>query len=380
MEIVQRGSLHWQRAVYVHMSGQASSSAWGALGLAPLWLASQVYRGLNAGHHASYTSGVRRRNRLPCRVISVGNLTLGGTGKTPLTMWLARWCQQQGWRVAVLSRGYGAQTAKPFQVVSTGDGPLLDWRLVGDEPYLLARALPGIPVLVGRNRSLSGRYACDQFGVEVIILDDGFQHYALHRDLDVVLIDANNPFGHGTLLPRGILREPLSALRRADAIVLTRVDMATTPLPALRHQIRRWNAHQPLSDLTMVAEMLYRGEASVPGGIAWLRRRRVVAFAGIGNPLAFTTTLTQLGSEVVAQVVFPDHYPFTPADWQALIDLAHQRHAECLVTTEKDAVRLAPKWQAPIPVYTLRIGVRLACQDVSLPQQLCALMTSAPVH
>jgi tetraacyldisaccharide 4'-kinase len=313
-------------------------------------------------------------------VLSIGNLTLGGTGKTSLTMWVARWYQQHGWRVAVLSRGYGAQTTAPFCVVSAGDGPLLDWRAVGDEPYLLARALPGIPVLIGKDRSLSGRYACDQFGAQVVVLDDGFQHYALQRDLDVVLLDASNPFGHGTLLPRGTLREPAYALRRADAIVLTRVEMAAARLPALCQQLRQWRVHQPLYGMTTVAEALYEGETCVPAGLAWLRQRRVVAFAGIGQPRAFATTLAQLGSDVGALVVFPDHHPYTEADWRAIVDVACQQHAACLVTTEKDAVRLAPHWQAPMPVYTLRVGVHFAQGLPVLQHQLQALMDHAQAY
>jgi tetraacyldisaccharide 4'-kinase len=377
METILMDGSRWRRTVYACMNGHAAPSVWMTLGLAPLWLASHLYRGVSVGHYVSYTYGMRRSKQLPCRVISIGNLTLGGTGKTPLTMWMARWYQEQGWRVVVLSRGYGAQPATPFRVVSTGDGPLLDWRKVGDEPYLLAQSLPGIPVLIGRNRYLSGCYACDQFGAQVVILDDGFQHYALRRDLDVVLVDASNPFGHGTLFPRGILREPLRALRRADAIVLTRVHMAGQTLASLCRQIRCWNARQPIYYMTTVAEALYQRGASVPTGTSYLSGRRVVAFAAIGNPRAFTTTLAQLGGEVVALMAFPDHHPYTYEDWQAIVDLADRWQVECLVTTEKDAVRLAPDWQASMPVYALRIGVRFVRDYPSLQQPLQALMHHA---
>jgi tetraacyldisaccharide 4'-kinase len=353
---------------------------WAGLGLTPLWLASHCYRGVVAARYASYASGVRRRQQLPCRVISIGNLTLGGTGKTTLTIWMARWYQQHGWRVAVLSRGYRAQTTIPFCVVSVGDGPLLDWRAVGDEPYLLACSLPGVPVLIGKDRYRSGRYACDHFGAQVVILDDGFQYYALQRDLDMVLLDASNPFGHGTLFPRGTLREPLHALRRANAIILTRVEMAAERLPALCQQLRRCHAHQPVYYMTTVAEALYQGETCVPDGLTQLRQRRVVAFAGIGNPQAFASTLAQLESNVVALLVFPDHHPYTPADWHTIVDLACQRHAECLVTTEKDAVRLASSWQAPMPVYSLRIGVSFVQGHATLQQQLQTLDQYAKTH
>jgi tetraacyldisaccharide 4'-kinase len=380
MEMILMGGLQRRRTLYACMWGQATPSVWWQLGLTPLWLASQGYRGLVRGDLASYTCGVRQRRRLPCRVISIGNLTVGGTGKTPLTMWVARWYQQQGWRVAVLSRGYGAHTTGRVQVVSVGDGPLVDWRTAGDEPYHLACALPGVAVLIGRDRYASGHYAYEHLGAQVVILDDGFQHHALQRDLDVVLIDTSNPFGHGTLLPRGILREPLRALRRADAIILTRVEMASDRLSALLQQIRRWNPVQPIYRMTTVAEALCRGDTGSAVDLTWLQRRRLVAFTGIGNPQAFGTTLARLGGEVAALLVFPDHHPYTARDWQVIVEMARQRQAAGLVTTEKDAVRLEPSWQAPIPVYTLRIGVAFVPGDPSPHHQLQALMHHAHAH
>jgi tetraacyldisaccharide 4'-kinase len=285
-------------------------------------------------------------------------------------MWVARWYQQQGWRVAVLSRGYGAASSAGVQVVSSGHGPLLDWRTAGDEPYLLACALPGVPVLIGKQRYHTGRYAYEQFGAQVLILDDGFQHHALHRDLDVVLIDASNPFGCGALFPRGILREPLQALRRADAIVLTRVEMAGETLPALCQHIHRCCRQQPIYHMTTVVEALQRWDTHSTVDLAALHQRRVVAFVGIGNPQAFVTTLTRLGADVVALLVFPDHHPYTQADWQTIVATCERQHAACLVTTEKDAVRLAPSWQAAVPVYTLRIGVTFAAHATLFSHQL----------
>jgi len=329
------------------------------------------------GHLASYAWGMRRRRQLPCAVVSIGNLTLGGTGKTPLTMWVARWYQQQGWRVAVLSRGYGARPPARLRVVSSGHGPLVDWQAAGDEPYLLARCLPGVPVLIGKDRYRIGRYAYEQFGAHVLILDDGFQHHALQRDLDIVLIDASNPFGSGALFPRGILREPIRALHRADAIVLTRVEMAGETLPALWQQMRQWNKQQPIYCLATVVEALHCQGTHSTVDLAALRQGRVVAFVGIGNPQAFVTTLRRLGAEVAALLVFPDHHPYTQEDWQTIVATADKQQAACLVTTEKDAVRLAPSWQASVPVYTLRIGVTFAASDALFSHQLQALMHHA---
>ena len=371
------GGRRWPQALYTSLWRPTAPSLWWQVGLTPLWLASQCYRGLAHGHLASYTWGVRQRRTLPCAVVSIGNLTLGGTGKTPLTMWVARWYQQQGWRVAVLSRGYGARPPTRLRVVSSGNGPLIDWQAAGDEPYLLACCLPGVPVLIGKDRYRTGRYAYEQFGAHVLILDDGFQHYALQRDLDIVLIDASNPFGSGSLFPRGILREPLGALRRADAMVLTRVEMAGETLPALCQQMRRWNKQQPIYCLTTVVEALHRQDTPSAVDLATLRQGRVVAFVGIGNPQAFVTTLTRLGAEVAALLVFPDHHPYTQEDWQTIVATADKQQAVCLVTTEKDAVRLAPSWQASVPVYTLRIGVMFAASDALFSHQLQALIHHA---
>jgi tetraacyldisaccharide 4'-kinase len=211
----------------------------------------------------------------------------------------------------------------------------------------------------------------------VVVLDDGFQHGSLWRDLDVVLLDASNPFGPGALLPRGILREPVNALRRADAIVLTRVDMAAARLPALRQQVGDYSKGRPVYGVRMTAEALWQQDSAVADGLARLQGSRVVAFAGIGNPQAFVAMLEQLGSAVAALVVFPDHYRYTVSDWQSIGQIARQQRATCLVTTEKDAVRLPISWQTGIPVYTLRIGVRIMDGVAALEQQLAAVMAYA---
>ena len=380
MHTVRMGKPRWRQTVLAYMQGRAAPSGWVRLGLTPLWVLSQLYGGLVLGRYASYAWGIRRRQRLPCRVISIGNLTVGGTGKTPLTIWLARWLQKQGWRVVVLSRGYGGRAERPVQVVSTGAGPLLDWRIAGDEPYMLAHALPGIPVLIAADRYLGGQYACAHLDAQVLILDDGFQHYALHRDLDVVLIDASNPFGPGALLPRGILREPRRALQRADVIVLTRVDMATGTLPALCQQIRRWHARQPIYALVTVAEAWSQWGHDRLDGTTRLAGQRVVAFAGIGQPSALLATLAQLGAEVAACLEFPDHHPYTVDDWQAILAVALQQRAVCMVTTDKDAVRLAADWQAPMPLYIVRVDITFVQGQASFTQQLATLMEGAHMH
>lgn len=379
------GRSRWHYTLYRHMCGEGRTSVGTRLGLVPLWAASQVYRGLAYSHRQSFRWGWRMPHRLPCQVISIGNLTVGGTGKTPLAMWLARWCLDQGWRVAILSRGYGGQLGDEPRVVAVHQASAPAWSMVGDEPYLLAQELPCVPVVVGRDRIQSGLYAHRQFGAQVLILDDGFQHYRLARDLDVVLIDATNPFGHGALLPRGILREPLRALQRADAVVLTRVELARANLYAVYQRIRQWYPHGPIYHMTTTVEALtavarhtavkdtHAYEHAMP-----LCQQRVVAFVGIGNPFAFADTLTQLGCDVAALLVFRDHHPYTVTDWQAIVKMAGRYRASSIVTTAKDQVRLDPDWQTPIPLYTLRIGVSFVKGEALFHQQLRTVMTDAP--
>lgn len=370
----------WQDVLYRHMSSEGRAPVEATLGLLPLWAASQLYRGLAYSHRQSFRWGWRRQHRLPCRVISVGNLTVGGTGKTPLAMWLARWCRDQGWPVAILSRGYGGQPGDEPRVASTHQGHAPGWSAVGDEPYLLAQELPGVPVVVGRDRVRSGLYAHRRYGAQVLILDDGFQHYRLARDFDMVLIDATNPFGPGALLPRGILREPLQALRRADAVVLTRVELARESLPAICQRIRQVYPHGAIYHLTTTVEALSARDTQMSerGDALHPHQHRVVAFAGIGNPSAFAATLTQLGVDVAALLVFRDHHPYTAADWQAIVQAASRYGAAGLVTTAKDQVRLGPAWQAPVPLYTLRIGVAFAeGEATTLQQQLRTVINDA---
>ena len=376
MRMIEMHRDGWRRAVYDGMQGRPAPF-WVRAGLSPLWLASQGYRAAASAHRMGYTSGVRRRRRLPCPVVSIGNLTLGGTGKTPLTEWTAQWYQRQGWRVAVLSRGYGGEATEQPQVVSAGGGPLTDWRTAGDEAYLLARRLPGVSVLVGRDRYASGLYACERFGAQVLGLDDGFQHHALHRDCDIVLIDASNPFGHGALLPRGTLREPLGALRRAQVVVLSRVETAGDAVSGLCERIRRYADRQPIYRMAVNPAGLYRCSTGCLVEPSWLRQRRVAAFAGLGNPRAFVASLAQCGARVAAFLAFPDHHPYTPTDWQAICDAARREGVEALVTTEKDAVRLESSWSLPVPFYTLHINVELTPHDPPLTAHLDALMHHA---
>ena len=298
-----------------------------------------------------YDLGILRQRKLACPVISVGNLTVGGTGKTPTVIRIASLLKRHGRRPAVLSRGYGGRAKNAVNVVSDGNSRLLGWQEAGDEPVLIAGALPGIPVLTGSKRFLAGKTAVERFGVDILILDDGYQHRSLFRNLNILLIDAARPFGNGCLLPRGPLREPPAELRRAHILLLTgNADEAaslpeTASLPAFRG-IRR-----PME--------LIQAETGRADSLSTLRGRKVCAFAGIGSPEGFRQDLTALGADIVSFRAFPDHHPYSLSDMEALRRTAEQSGASLTVTTEKDGVRLEgfPDFMAGISL--LRIGMEI---------------------
>jgi tetraacyldisaccharide 4'-kinase len=321
-----------------------------------LRLFSIPYRGAVAVRNNLYNKGLFRQLRLPCPVVSVGNITVGGTGKTPMVILLAKLLREKGRRPAVLSRGYGVRTKASVNIVSDGNRLLMGWHEAGDEPVLIARSISGVPVLTGPRRHLTGRAAIGHLGADVLILDDAFQHRALYRDLDIVLIDSAHPFGNGRLLPGGPLREPPKALGRADLLV------------------RTGGSREPEPPLPQIPEMpSFRGfhisRGVVEGGTgrllpaASLQRQKVCAFAGIGRPEAFRRSLNELDSEIVSFRPFPDHHPYSRADVDSLRRLAAKTGADHIVTTEKDGVRLADFPDFLTEVSLLRIGMEIKPVD-----------------
>jgi tetraacyldisaccharide 4'-kinase len=274
-----------------------------------------------------YERGLLRQQRVDgLRVLSVGNLTVGGTGKTPAVGWLAAALAARGHAVAVLSRGYGRRGTRPLRV--TRDHSAAE---VGDEPLLLARASPGVPVYVGADRLALARWARAE-GASWALLDDGFQHRRLARDVDLLVVDAASPFGNGRLLPAGPLREPLSAVGRATAVWL-RCDSTDAPVPALC-------AHLPVIRARHVPDAVTDG-AGMRHSLNSLAGVRVLAFAGLARPRGFFAALSVLGAEVVDARPFPDHHPFSARELHGLAEDARRLGARC-VTTAKDAIRLPP--------------------------------------
>ena len=362
------------------MAAPAATGFRGQPVLAPLgWLFGGVVRLRNS----AYDRGLLAIRHLPVPVVSVGNLTVGGTGKTPLVAALARRLAARGRRPAVVLRGYGGRNARrpggPALLVSRGKpGHLLaDVDQAGDEALLLATILADVPVVVSAQRYHGGMQAITTCGADLVLLDDGFQHRALHRDLDLVALDATAPLGGGRLLPAGLLREPPLALRRAHALILTRAhgdllyERAAATLERVAPGVTIYRARHRATGLRLVSS----GPAPPPS-LAELKGMPVAGFAGLARPGALRDTLASLGARVVMFTPLADHHPFRPGEIQGLVDAGLQAGARLVITTAKDAVRMDPA--APHPhLAVLEIEMTLDRMD-SLVEQILALPSPGP--
>ncbi len=322
--------------------------------LFPFYLLSLPYGWAVHARSLFYSLGLLEIRTLPCPVISIGNITVGGTGKTPLVMALAKGLMKKGISVAILSRGYkGKRISKP--VVSDGKAIFLSPEESGDEPFLMARACEGIPVLVGKDRFTNGRIALQQFGVKGLLLDDGYQHLSLYRNINILLIDSHIGFGDHTLLPRGILREPLSQLRRTDIFLLTKVESPQTirPLEKEIYQIHPSSQvfHSHYEPVSLVSPDDHEEE------LHSLEGRKVLVLSGVANPAYFSSMLRKCGAEIIEEAVFPDHHRYTPEDLSSIE--RKSKAADCIVTTEKDMVKLKELDVHHLPIRALRVKVKI---------------------
>ncbi len=315
-----------------------------------------VYRlGLRLNRLA-YGGGIFPTRCLPGRVISVGNLTLGGTGKTPMVLMIARILRDNGLKPAVLSRGYGGNSQEKINVVCDGQQILLSAEVAGDEPVMIAERLKNIPVLTGKDRWLTGNYAMQHFGVDTLILDDGFQHLALSRDLNILLLDQKEPLGNGHLFPAGELREPVEESQRADLICLTRCsgkgnsrsqgDMLELPnnVPVIKTALR--------------LESLIRLDNHETIDAEFLRDQPVAAFCGIAKPGDFRDTLETAKARVVFFRAFPDHHRYVADDLKTLEQEAMKAGARYILVSEKDSVKIDPS-DFSLPVLKVIIEVEI---------------------
>ena len=333
---------------------QREKPFWMKVLLFPLYLLSLPYGGAVRIRSLLYSLGLFHAKRLPCPVISVGNITVGGTGKTPLVITLAKGLMDRGIPAAILSRGYkGRGSSEAF--VSDGQAVLLSPEESGDEPFQMANALRGIPILIGKDRFANGKLVLQRFGIRGIILDDGYQHLQLHRDLNILLIDSQVGFGDRHLLPRGILREPLNQLCRAHFFLLTKVEdpESCQPLERMLKEIHR-------SSPIFHSHYEPRGLVNLKGewvDLTSLKGKRAMALSGIVNPEYFTLLLKKCGMEIVRQMIFPDHYLYSARD---LISIEEKsREVDWIVTTEKDMVKLREMKIDHPPLGALRIEMKI---------------------
>lgn len=327
-----------------------------------------------AARARAYGWGLLRTGRLPCPVVSIGNLTLGGSGKTPTVELAALALRELGASPAVVSRGYGRQS-RGVGVVADRDGVKLDARGAGDEPLLLAERLPGIPVVVGEDRFEAGRVAVERCGATVLVLDDGFQNRTVDKDLEVLVLNGRAPWGNGRLFPRGTLREPLSALARADLVVVTNAaDAGVSPVSErLRRYTDRASVIRAAYHVTEAREVS-SGRRAEAGALAG---RRLLAFCGLGSPKSFADTLAGLGVRVGGMMEFPDHHWYTAADLDELARQATAIGTEGLVTTEKDWIRLRGLGLPPAPLWVLPVRLTLETGQEAWIKALGRTLTSS---
>lgn len=295
------------------------------------------------GLSAKKAYALRNQKKLPCRVISVGNLTVGGTGKTPATIALAEEAKRRGLSPVVLTRGYKGSAKGPC-FVTRGEGALLNAAEAGDEPVLMAGKLPGVPIVKGGNRYEAGLFALQHLNSQLLfILDDGFQYWKLYRDKDILLIDSGNPFGNRALLPLGKLREPLGAMKRADIVVLTKCKGPDGPqrndVEGLIAEIKKYNAAAPifLSGHSIVDVSLRSGEKISPDLI---KGRKVFCFCALGDPGSFRGTVAATGAVITGAMTFRDHYTYSAEDMARVKAEAGKSGAEWIVTSEKDMIKI----------------------------------------
>ena len=288
-----------------------------------------------------YSAGLLKSHCLDDPVLSVGNLTVGGTGKTPFVAYLAGLIKKFGKKPIILSRGYRGTAESSNLIVTDGHGIFCTPEECGDEPYLLARKLKGVTIIVGKNRLASSNLIPSSSDARpVFILDDGYQYLRLKRDINLVLLDGTNPFGQDALFPFGQLREPFSAIRRADAVIITRSHQMKIPKEIILQRVKRFNPDGPVFLFGQSTEFMVSPFSRKKRPIQSLSGKSVVALAGIGNPSQFLKDLGNAGLKINEQLLYRDHHPYAQSDIDTVVDMCRTMKIEAIVTTEKDLIRL----------------------------------------
>lgn len=316
-----------------------------------------------------YKAGLKKQVKLDCCVISIGNITVGGTGKTPTAQKVATMIKNMGYNVVILNRGYRSHWDKEMGLVSDGKKIFMTAYEAGDEAYLMAKTLPGIPVIIGKNRSVTGKFAVEKLNAEVIIMDDGYQHWQLYRDLDMVLVDTFNMFGNGCLLPRGTLREPLTNLDRAGLFLFTKTDQSSQlSRNNLRYTLAKYNDEAPViesvhhpKNFVEIADW-YKGIYENTHDLSELQGKKVMVFSAIGNPSSFEQTLSSIGIEILEAIRYPDHHDYGMLEMQYITERASSKEAVALITTAKDAVKIPTEFiyfNRDLPLYILNMDIMI---------------------
>lgn len=334
-----------------------------ALVILPLSVVASLFYGIAvAVRNFLYDKGLLKSAKLPAYVISIGNLTTGGTGKTPITAEMANRLTETGRRVAVISRGYGGKLdINATNIISDGQTVFHTAEQAGDEPFWIAKNAPGTVVITGKNRVASGRLAIEKYNCDVLLVDDGFQHRKLQRDLDIVLVDGTRVFGNGFLLPAGPLREPVSNIKRADkVIIVNKTGTINDCIPCIQEELKRKYGIESCV-CGFVADKIY----DISTGEQAKKISSAVAFAGIAQPESFFNLIETQGAKLAEKKVFPDHYLYKREDVEALIEIAHSAGVNSIITTEKDAVKILPfvsngnAHTSQVSVYALKLKVDL---------------------
>jgi tetraacyldisaccharide 4'-kinase len=320
-----------------------------------------------------YKKGLLPSKRLPCPVISIGNLTVGGSGKTPMAIYVADLIQSLGYSVAIISRGYKGQAEKIGGVVCDGRRICMGPDTAGDEPFMVARRLKTVPVIVGQNRLKAGRLAIQDFKPDVLLLDDAFQHLKLHRDLDLLLLDSNAPLGNTYFFPRGTLREPASALSRGDAVIFTRSDIGKMPsLIQIKKHVPKtpifYSSHIPYIYKIVTgnkAQSQDSPRSSSKYDFAIFNNKKVFAFSGIASNDDFRRTIESFKCKLENFSEFPDHHRYSNKELDGILKSATDLSVEFIFTTEKDYVRIAHEIKWPIDLVIIGIEISFGANEIA---------------
>jgi len=321
------------------------------------YVLSFFYRLIINFRNSLYDHKILKEVTLPCPVISVGNITVGGTGKTPCVIMLAQMLQENGFKPAILSRGYGGKNINPVNIVSDGNKILLDSETAGDEPFLIAQVLKGIPVITGAKRIVTGKTAINQFGANVLICDDAMQHRQIFRDINLVLLDNEYLRGNDHILPRGRLREPINGLGRASAFVFTHTNEAQQTNNTIEKLVQTENI--PIFRSIHKSKDIVKGDYSAQWPISILAGKKVCVFCGIAKPDSFKKNLLAAGAQVLSFDIFPDHHRYNKNELEKIKTRFIDCRADFLISTQKDGMRIQEFSEFLKIIYMLRIELEI---------------------